>query len=116
MKTSAVLLVALAVAALSVAVPIAQAAAMTSPYRVEGKILEVSKGWLRVEVTKAIQGAGIKVGDKLRIAESSRTRFLQAGKPVAADKLAVGGTVAVTGRMVAGKTPTFTAATVTLLQ
>ncbi|MDR7421252.1 MAG: hypothetical protein QN159_02135 [Armatimonadota bacterium] len=116
MKTLAVLLVALVVSALSVTAPIAQAAARTSPYRLEGKILEVSKGWLQVEVTKAIQGAGIKVGDKLRIAETSRTRFLQAGKRVAADKLAAGEMVAVEGRMVVGKTPSFTAATVTILK
>jgi uncharacterized protein (DUF2141 family) len=116
MKSLAVLFVALAMAALSVTAPVARAAGTTSPYRLEGKVLKVSKGWLQIEVTKAIEGAGIKVGDKLRIAETSRTRFLQAGKPVAADKLAAGEMVAIVGRMVAGKTPSFTAATVTILK
>lgn len=115
MKTSTALLIALTVAALAVAAPIARAAT-TSPYRLEGKVLEVSKGWFQVEVTKAIQGAGIKVGDKLRVAENARTRFLQAGKPVAAGKLAAGDMVEVAGRMAPGRTPTFTAATVTILK
>ncbi len=87
------------------------------PYRLEGKVVEVSKGWLEIEVTRVEQGTGIKAGAKLRINESSRTKFLQAGKPVASAKLAAGETVEVVGQVAQrGNTPRYRALTVTIVK
>ncbi|MDR7523144.1 MAG: hypothetical protein QN168_11830 [Armatimonadota bacterium] len=116
MKIFAVLLIALAVALAPATVRTAQAAVKTAPFRLEGKIVEVSKGWIQVEVIKVVQGSGFKAGDKVKITESSRTRILQAGKRVSNSKLATGEMVEVSGQMVEGKTPTFRATTVSILK
>jgi hypothetical protein len=116
MRTLAVLFIAMAVALLPGTAEAVQARAKTIPYRVEGKIVEVSKGWIQVEVTRVLRGSGIKVGEKLKITESAQTRVLQAGKQVARSRLAAGETVEVSGQMVSGKSPTFRATTLAILK
>ena len=104
MKTLVVLLIAVALMVAPATVLAAQTRAKAAPYRLEGKLVEVYKGWIEVEVTKVLQGAGFKTGDKVKITEGARTRILQAGKRVSDSKLAAREMVQVSGRWSRGWT------------
>ncbi len=65
---------------------------------VEGKVLDVSGDALELSVTRVIRGAKVKVGDKLKIMEGAKTRFLAKGKTVTKDAVKAGQQLRVEGR------------------
>lgn len=93
-----------------------QNAAQPAAFEIQAKVLKVGKGWLQVEVVKVEQGAGLKVGEQLRILETAKTQFQRACKAVSVSAVKTGETIEVVGAIVkSGKTLTNRAATVTIM-
>ncbi len=108
--------VALVAAAASAGTPAPSQAAAPAPFTVQAKVLQVGAGWLQVQVLKVTAG-GLKVNARIRIRETAKTKFLRAGKAASAKDLRAGETVEVAGTVVrSGKTVTYQATTVTILQ
>lgn len=102
----------------SAATPPTKAAPASQPkpqaFVVEGKILETYSRWFELSVTKIIRGAGLKVGDKVKITERSTTKFLQKGKAVGRSALKAGELLRVEGQT--SKPAVYEATTVTILK
>lgn len=90
--------------------------AQTTPraFVVEGKILATSAEWFELSITRVVKGAGLKVGEKLRITESAGTKFFAKGKAVGKDVLKAGRLLRVEGR--SGKPSAYEATRVTVLK
>mgnify|MGYP000162134139 CR=1 FL=1 len=65
-------------------------------FDVEGKVVGVSRGWFELAVTRTRLG-GLRSGAKVRIDETSATRFVRAGKAARPADLRAGETVRVRG-------------------
>ena len=102
----------------SAATPAPKAAPAIQPkpqaFVVEGKILKTYSSWFELSVTKVIRGAGLKVGDKLKITELSTTKFLRKGKAVGKSALKAGELLRVEGQT--SKPAVYEATTVTILK
>jgi hypothetical protein len=88
-----------------------------TPYELRGKVLDTYKGWFEVQVVKAMRGVTLQAGEKIRINETAKTRFRDAGRFVPAGILKSGANVDVTGQVLReGSKVSYTAANVTLLK
>lgn len=97
--------------------PAASTGQAPASFQVQAKLLQVGKGWVQVEIMKVEKGGTLKTGAKLRIIETARTKFLQAGKAVSVKDLKAGETVEIIGIVVrSGKTLTYRAASITIME
>jgi phage tail sheath protein FI len=65
---------------------------------VEGKVLDVSGDSLELSVTRVVRGVQVKVGQRLKIMEGAKTRFLAKGKTVTKDAVKAGQQLRVEGQ------------------
>ncbi len=92
------------------------AATQPARFQVQGTIVSIGRGWVEMRVTRVEQGTGLKVNTLMRLAESSKTRVLQSGKPVQISVLKKGASVDAAGRAVKGKSGMiFQATAITIL-
>ncbi len=68
-----------------------------SAFTIQGKVLRLARGRFEVQVMRVEQAVGVKVGEKLWIRETAKTKVLQAGKPAAVAMLKVGARVEISG-------------------
>lgn len=114
------LLVTLAVGAAAQAATPAKAQTTTPPapaaFSLEGKVLRVARGRIELQVTRIEKAAGLKVGQKIWVRETARTKVMEGGKTMAASALKTGARVEVYGSLAKTKTgPAYDAATITIV-
>jgi hypothetical protein len=115
-----VLLVTLAFGAAAQAAGSAKAQTTTPPapaaFSLEGKVLRVARGRIELQVTRVEKATGLKVGQKIWVRETARTKVMEGGKTVAASTLKTGARVEVYGNLMKTKTgPAYNAATITIV-
>ncbi len=99
----------------------AAAPALTAPaasaFTIQGKVLRLATGRFEVQVTRVEQATGVKVGEKLWIRETAKTKVLQAGKAASGAMLKVGERVEISGTIKRSrKTSAYDAATVQIVR
>lgn len=96
--------------------PAKRVTARPASFDVEGTVVGVSKGWFELSVTRARLG-GLRSGVKVRIDETSTTRFLRAGKAAKPADLKAGETVRVRGTVRrSGRVVRYLASSVTIVR
>jgi hypothetical protein len=91
--------------------------AQPAPFDIQAKVLQVAKGWVRVEVVKVATGTGLQPQAKLRVRQTAKTKFLKAGKAASIKDLKAGEMVQISGTISgSGKTLTYQAASVTIMK
>ena len=107
----------LAVTSLATAASSPSPTTQSAVFAVQGKVLQVGKGWLQVLVVKVQRGSGLRANANLRIFETAKTKILRTGKPASVKDLKTGEMVQITGSVVrSGKTLTYQAGSVTIMR
>ena len=112
------LLVMLAFGTVAQAAAPAKAQSVTPPaaFSLEGMVLRVAKGRIELQVTRIEKAAGLKVGQKIWIQETAKTKVMENGKTMAASAIKVGERVEVYGSTMKVKTGSaYDAATITIV-
>jgi len=107
----------LAVTALAIAASSPSPTTQPAVFAVQGKVLQVGKGWFQVQVVKVQRGSGLRANANLRILETAKTKILRTGKPASVADLKIGEMVQIAGSVVrSGKTLTYQAGSITIMR
>src|SRR2546427_11086834 len=87
----------LAVTALAIAASSPNPTTQPAVFAVQGKVLQVGKGWFQVQAVKVQRGSGLRANANLRVLETAKTKILRPGKPVSLAELKIGEMVRIAG-------------------